>query len=108
MRKMIFGVLVMMMIAGGVWYLTMPDYHVMYSYSVSYENMRNTELTVVVYHWLNTENIAKKIETEHNEINGVPSELTINMYYTKWQARKRRKPYKKIYINYDNTSEKKI
>jgi hypothetical protein len=43
----------------------------------------------------------RKIETEHNKINGTPTTLEINLYYSAWLIRYGEKPFKTVVFEYD-------
>ena len=54
---------------------------------------RDTELQVIVYQYWNTDEVVQEIEAEHNQINGTPTTLIINLYHSK---RKSRQSYQKL------------
>ena len=85
--KVITTFLLFCLIAGICYYISLPDYHVRNSMSFSNQGTRDTELT--------------KIETEHNKINGTPTTLEINLYYSAWLIRYGEKPFKTVVFEYD-------
>ena len=56
-----------------------PDYLAFNSMSFSNGANRDTELQVIVYQYWNTDEVIAEIEAEHNQINGTPTILTINL-----------------------------
>ena len=61
----------------------------------------DTELTVIVYKYWGIDETIRKIETEHNKINGTPTTLEINLYYSAWLIRYGEKPFKTVVFEYD-------
>ena len=68
--------------------------------SFSSANTRETEIKVVVYKYWNLNEIIKSIEQEHNKINGVPTSLEINLYYSRWHSRHGIGPFKTVVFHY--------
>ena len=62
---------------------------------------RDTELRVIVYQYWNTNEVVEEIETEHNQINGIPTTLIINLYHSKWSLQNGYEPFYSTSINYD-------
>ena len=56
-----------------------PDYLAFNSMSFSNGANRDTELQVIVYQYWNADEVVAEIEAEHNQINGTPTTLTINL-----------------------------
>ena len=54
---------------------------------------RDTELQVIVYQYWNTDEVVTEIEAEHNQINGTPTILTINVYHSKWSFHNGYEPF---------------
>lgn len=73
--KVITTFLLFCLIAGICYYISLPDYHVRNSMSFSNQGTRDTELTVIVYKYWGIDETIRKIETEHNKINGTPTTL---------------------------------
>ena len=71
------------------------------SMSCSNQGTRDTELTVIVYKYWGIDETIRKIETEHNKINGTPTTLEINLYYSAWLIRYGEKPFKTVVFEYD-------
>lgn len=70
-------------------YNEQPEFRIYNSFIQSYttkddSERRDTEINVIVYRNYNDENLYKRIESEHNRINGQPTELKINLY--KWDS----------------------
>lgn len=80
--------------------VNLPDYSVVNSMSFSSANTRETEIKVVVYKYWNLNEIIKSIEQEHNKINGVPTSLEINLYYSRWHIRHGIGPFKTVVFHY--------
>lgn len=72
--KVITTFLLFCLIAGICYYISLPDYHVRNSMSFSNQGTRDTELTVIVYKYWGIDETIRKIETEHNKINGTPTD----------------------------------
>ena len=78
--KVITTFLLFCLIAGICYYISLPDYHVRNSMSFSNQGTR---------------------DTEHNKINGTPTTLEINLYYSAWLIRYGEKPFKTVVFEYD-------
>ena len=94
---------------GYIYYLRLPEFHVMHSYSMSYTMQdgsrgRDTDLNVIVYKNRNDPELYKRIEYEHNHINGEPTELKIRLFKSKNDIITGREPYKVIVIDYQNNT----
>ncbi len=85
---------------GILYYLSLPDYHVFNSISTSNQNTRDTALKVVVYKYWKIDDTILKIEKEHNKINGTPTTLEINLYYSRWLIRYGEQPFKTVGFEY--------
>lgn len=84
-----------------LYYISLPDYLVFNSMSFSNGANRDTELQVIVYQYWNTDEVIAEIEAEHNQINGTPTILTINLYHSKWSFRNGYEPFYSTTINYN-------
>lgn len=82
------------------YYVSLPDYSVVNSISFSGENTRETEIKVVVYKYWNLNETIKSIELEHNKINGIPTSLEINLYYSRWHIKHGLEPFKTVVFHY--------
>ncbi len=94
---------------GYIYYLRLPEFHITHSYSMSYTMQdgtrgRDTDLNVIVYKNRNDPELYKRIEYEHNYINGEPTELKIRLFKSKNDIIKGREPYKVITIDYINNT----
>lgn len=83
-----------------------PEFEIVNSFSQSYtmvggQRCRDTDLNVIVYKNFDDDELYKRIEYEHNRINGEPTELKIDLY--KYEI-KNNEPYKTITIDYINNS----
>lgn len=83
------------------YYISLPDYTVVNSMSFSSENTRETELKVAVYKYWNLNETIEAIEQEHNKINGTPTTLEINLYYSRWHIRHGIEPFKTVIFQYE-------
>ncbi len=99
-KKFISIFFTLFLLAGVLFYLNLPDYHVFNSISISNQNTRDTTLEVVVYKYWDIDNIILKIEKSHNKINGTPTTLEINLYYSRWLIRYGEKPFKIVRFEY--------
>ena len=61
-RKVITTLLLLCLIAGICYYISLPDYHVRNSMSFSNQGTRDTELTVIVYKYC----VGRRIEGDIN------------------------------------------
>ena len=79
----------------------MPKYYVHRSLIQSSNNHEIIEVTldVVVYKSYFDECLCNEIEMEHNSINGQPTVLEINLYYSRWHL-KNDDSYNTILFNY--------
>ena len=69
-KKLLFATIILVLLAGILYYISLPDYLVFNSMSFSNGANRDTELQVIVYQYWNTDEEIAKIEAEHNQING--------------------------------------
>ncbi|WP_287712845.1 hypothetical protein [Blautia sp.] len=104
-RKVIITLLLLCLIVGICYYISLPDYHVRNSMSFSNRGTRDTELTVIVYKYWDIDDTIREIETEHNKINGTPTKLKINLYYSARLIRYGEQPFKTVIIEYDKVKK---
>lgn len=84
-----------------LYYISLPDYLVFNSMSFSNGANRDTELQVIVYQYWNTDKVVAEIEAEHNQVNGTPTTLTLNLYHSKWSFHNGDEPFYSTTINYN-------
>lgn len=100
-KKLLFATIVLVLLAGVLYYISLPDYLVFNSMSFSNGANRDTELQVIVYQYWNIDEVVAEIEAEHNQINGIPTTLTINLHRSKWSFHNGYEPFYSTTINYD-------
>lgn len=100
-KKLLFVTIILILLAGVLYYISLPDYLVFNSMSFSNGDNRDTELQVIVYQYWNTDEVVAEIEAEHNQINGTPTTLIINLYHSKWSFHNRYEPFYSTTINYN-------
>lgn len=100
-KKLLFVTIILILLAGILYYISLPDYLVFNSMSFSNGANRDTELQVIVYQYWNTDEVIAEIEAEHNQINGTPTTLIINLYHSKWSLQNGYEPFYSTSINYD-------
>ncbi len=100
-KKLLFIITVLILLIGILYYISLPDYLIFNSISFSNGSNRNTELQVTVYQYWNIDDVIKEIENTHNQINGIPTTLTINLYHSKWSFRNGYEAFYTTTINYD-------
>ena len=100
-KKLLFVTIIIIFLAGVLYYISLPDYLVFNSMSFSNGANRDTELQVIVYQYWNTDEVIAEIEAEHNQINGTPATLTINLYHSKYSFHNGYKPFYTVSINYN-------
>lgn len=100
-KKLLFITIVLILLAGILYYISLPDYLVFSSMSFSNGANRDTELQVIIYQYWNTDEVVQEIEAEHNQINGTPTTLTINLYHSKWSFQNGYEPFYTNIINYN-------
>lgn len=100
-KKLLLSIIILVLIAGVLYYISLPDYLVFNSMSFSNGANRDTKLQVIVYQYWNTNEVVEEIETEHNQINGIPTTLIINLYHSKWSLQNGYEPFYSTTINYD-------
>ena len=83
-KKLLFVTIILTLLAGVLYYISLPDYLVFNSMSFSNGANPDTELQVIVYQCWNTNEVLQEIEAKHNQINGTPTTLKINLYHSKW------------------------
>lgn len=98
-KKLLFATIILVLLAGVLYYISLPDYLVFNSMSFSNGANRDTELQVIVYQYWNTDEVVAEIEAEHNQINGTPTILTINLYHSKWSFHNGYEPFYTTTIN---------
>ena len=69
--------------------------------SFSSADIRDTELTVIVYKCWGIDGVIKDIENEHNKINSTPTTLEINLYYPTYYLHNNSKPFRTVTIEYN-------
>ena len=89
-KKLLFATIILVLLAGVLYYM-----------SFSNGANRDTELQVIVYQYWNTDEVVAEIEAEHNQINGTPTILTINLYHSKWSFHNGYEPFYTTTINYN-------
>ena len=99
-RKMIILLISVILLSAVCYYISLPDYVVVNSMSFSSENTRDTEIKVVIYKYHNIDDTIKAIEQEHNRINGTPTSLEMDFYYSRWHLRHGSGPFKTVSFNY--------
>lgn len=102
--KFIITIVVLVLIAGCIYYERLPDYRLFNSYATSGDNFRDVDIDIIVYKYHHSEKLYKEIESDHNRINPMPTKLVINLYYTENAILKGREPYTKITIDYVNNT----
>ena len=95
------------LVIGVTRYKRLPEFRIRNAFSQSYtmvggQRCRDTDINVVVYKNRNDEELYKRIEYEHNRINGEPTKLEINLYNSESEIINGKKPYKIISIDYIN------
>lgn len=93
-KKMILFVIIL--IIGVCYYIRLPDYYVFNSTSFSNQGTRDTRLEVIVYRYWNVDEMIEEIKKEYELINGTPTTLEINLYYSKAHYRSDREPFKTV------------
>ena len=82
-RKMVILLISVILLSAIYYYISLPDYVVVNSISFSSKNTRDTEIKVVIYKYHDIDNTVKAIEQEHNRINGTPTSLEMDLYYSR-------------------------
>lgn len=100
-KKLLFIIIILIFLSGVFYYTSLPDYLVFNSMSFNNGANRNTELQVIVYQYWDTDKVIQEIEAEHNQINGTPTTLTINLYYSKWSFHNGYAPFYSTTIHYN-------
>ena len=97
--------LILCLFIGICYYISLPDYQILSSMSFSDKSSRDTTLKVVVYKYWGIDKTIKDIEAEHNGINGTPTTLKMNLYYSAKFIRYGEQPFKTVEMKYDKTKE---
>lgn len=100
-KKLIITFFVLCLLAGISYYISLPDYRIFNSISFSNQDTRDTALKVVVYKYWDIDDTIKKIKEEHNKINGTPTTLEINLYYSQRLIQYGEQPFKTITFEHD-------
>ena len=81
-----------------------PDYVVYNSISFSSGgNIRETEMNVIVNKGRYNPILYDEIAEEHNEINGIPTKLTLRLYRSEKAIKRGRRPFRTIVFEYDRS-----
>lgn len=99
-RKMVILLISVILLSAIYYYISLPDYVVVNSISFSSKNTRDTEIKVVIYKYHDIDNTVKAIEQEHNRINGTPTSLEMDLYYSRWHLWHGSGPFKTVIFNY--------
>ena len=101
MKRKILVILISLFLLSAIgYYISLPDYVIVNSMSFSSENIRDRELKAVIYKYYDIDDTVEAIEQEHNRINGIPTSLEINLYYSRWHLRHGFGPFKTVVFNY--------
>ena len=100
-KKLLFATIMLVLLAGVLYYISLPDYLVFNSMSFSNGANRDTELQIIVYQYWNIDEVVAEIEAEHNQINGTPTTLIINLYHSKWSFKNGYEPFYTNFIEYN-------
>ena len=100
-KKLLFVTIILILLAVILYYISLPDYLVFNSMSFINGANRDTELQVIVYQYWNTDKVVAEIEAEHNQVNGTPTTLTLNLYHSKWSFHNGDEPFYSTTINYN-------
>ncbi len=92
---------IVILIVGFCYYISLPGYYVFNSMSFSNQDTRDTRLDIIVYQYFNIDELLQEMKKEHELINGVPTTLEINLYYSKGHYRSDRKPFETICFKND-------
>ncbi len=93
---------IIILIVGFCYYISLPDYYVFNSISFSNQGTRDTRLEVIAYQYYRIDELVREIKKEHELINGLPTTLEINLYYSKEHYRSDREPFKTVLFTYDS------
>ena len=66
-KKLLFATIILVLLAGILYYISLPDYLVFNSMSFSNGANRDTELQVIVYQYWNTDEVVAEIEPAEAE-----------------------------------------
>lgn len=110
MRKKIMLLIVVLVVLSGIgYYISLPDYLVWNSYSQSNSasGTRDTKLSVIVYQYWDYDELIDDIVDEFNGINDDPASTSIevNLYYSKCHMRNS-EPFRTEQFAYENKIKK--
>lgn len=88
-----------------LWYTKLPDYEVINSMIVATDNTKHTTLQIVVYKAHYNPYLYQMIADRHNDINGTPTKLTLQLYFSKRAIQHGKKPYRTIVFDYGDHIE---
>ncbi|MBQ8558798.1 MAG: hypothetical protein IJ439_02300 [Tyzzerella sp.] len=94
--------LIVVVFAGVVWYIDLPEYCINNSTVMSSNSGRvvETTLNIVVYKNHYDEKMYERIAEEYCEINGTPTELVMKLYYSKEQMKGVNGQYRTVVFDY--------
>lgn len=97
-KKSILILSIAVLLFGLYYYIQLPDYLEMSSMSFSSQNRRETELNVIVYRYWDLDELVHDIQEQHNRINGIPTELEIRLFPSKWHLRHGKEPFQTVVL----------
>lgn len=90
----IYYTLMLILIIFLIYYIKLPDYKIKNSFKMSSRNYVEDNLNIQVYKAFNNPYLYLEIAEDHNQMNGTPNILKMNLYFFKWK-------YKTVIFNYD-------
>lgn len=88
-----------------VWYARLPDYRHFNSMSFSDNSGRDTIVKIIVYKAHYNSVLYDMIADKHNKLNGTPSKLTLNLFFSEHAIHSGKKPYRTVVFDYENHME---
>ena len=94
--------LIVVVLAGVMWYIDLPEYCINNSMVMSSSGggVVETTLNIIVYKNHYDEKMYERIAKEYCEINGTPTELVMKLYYSKEQMKEVDGPYRTVVFDY--------
>ena len=88
-----------------IWYAKLPDYEEFNSRSFSAGTTRETTMKIIVYKAHYNPYLYRMIAAKHNDINGTPTKLKLELFFSKSAIKRGKRPYRTIIFDYDNHIE---
>lgn len=88
-----------------IWYAKLPDYQEFSSTTFSTGNRKDTTIKIIVYKAHYNPYLYHMIANRYNDLNGAPTKLKLELFFSKNAILRGKKPYRTIIFDYGNHIE---